>query len=73
MKNIYVSHLIDHLAEEISDEFYLKDVKLCQTKENAIPYLSLNLQDKTGMINSIGQGRRFSLLDYVLGWAENSR
>lgn len=53
MKNIYVSHLIDHLAEEISDEFYLKDIQLCQTKESAIPYLTLNLQDKTGIVCGI--------------------
>lgn len=53
MKNIYISHLTDHLAEEISDDFYLKDIQLCQTKESAIPYLSLNLQDKTGMIRGI--------------------
>lgn len=53
MKNIYISHLIDHLTEEISDEFYLKNIQLYQTKENAIPYLSLDLQDKTGMVSGI--------------------
>jgi hypothetical protein len=53
MKNIYVSHLIDYLAEEVSDEFYLKDIQLCRTTERSIPYLSLTLQDKTGMVYGI--------------------
>lgn len=53
MKKIYISQLSEHLAEEISEDFYLKNVSLKYTKDSGIPYLYLKLQDKTGSI----QGR----------------
>ena len=50
MKKIYISHLSEHLAEEIEEEFYLKDIKMSYTEERGIPYLYLKLQDKSGII-----------------------
>ena len=50
MKKIYISHLSEHLAEELEEEFYLKEIALSYTEGNGIPYLFLKLQDKTGVI-----------------------
>jgi len=50
MKQIYVANLIEHLAVEIEEQFYLKNIYLKETKDIATPYLLLKLQDKTGSI-----------------------
>ena len=50
MKKIYISHLSEHLAEELKEEFYLKEIAMNYTEENEIPYLFLKLQDKTGIV-----------------------
>lgn len=50
MKKIYISHLSEHLAEELKEAFYLKEIAMNYTEENGIPYLFLKLQDKTGIV-----------------------
>ncbi len=50
IKKIYISHLSEHLAEELEEEFYLKEIAMNYTEENGIPYLFLKLQDKTGIV-----------------------
>lgn len=51
MKKLYTSQITDHLAEEIVDDFFIRDIALCHTKESGTPYLSLKLEDKKGSIN----------------------
>ena len=34
MKKIYISHLSEHLAEELEEEFYLKEIALSYTEGN---------------------------------------
>lgn len=51
MKKLYTSQITDHLAEEIIDDFFIRDITLCHTKESGTPYLSLKLEDKKGYIN----------------------
>ena len=36
MKKIYISHLSEHLAEELEEEFYLNCLKLYRRKWNPI-------------------------------------
>lgn len=49
-EKIYISHLSEHMAEELEEEFYLKEIAMNYTEENEIPYLFLKLQDKTGIV-----------------------
>ncbi|MDD3361816.1 MAG: hypothetical protein PHW34_09115 [Hespellia sp.] len=50
MKQIYVTQLIEHLAEEMEETFYLKYIYENFTKETGTPYFFLKLQDKSGSI-----------------------
>lgn len=50
MKQLYTSQITEYLAEEIVDDFYVRDITLCHTKESGTPYLSLKLEDKKGCL-----------------------
>lgn len=48
MKKIFISQITDFLTEEISEEFYLKDISLEFTKDTGISFYKLLLEDKSG-------------------------
>lgn len=50
MKNLYVKDLIEHLAENVKETFYLRSITLKRTQNNDIPYMLLRLEDKTGSV-----------------------
>lgn len=50
MKKIYISQISDYITESIEEDFYLKTIHLCHTKETGTPYLFMELEDKSGKI-----------------------